>query len=80
LISIFKGTFGGIGLQQKKGEGFMLKKMLKNHKGFGVKEIAATLGFIVVVGLVITAMQGKLGGWLDDVWGFMKRFIENNIG
>lgn len=52
---------------------------LKNQKGFGVKEIAASLGFIVVVGLIITAMQGRLGGWLDDIWGFVQRFIEDNV-
>jgi Flp pilus assembly pilin Flp len=57
----------------------MLKKMLKNQKGFGVKEIAVTLGFIVVIGLVITSMQGKLGGWLDDVWMFVQQFIQDNI-
>lgn len=57
----------------------MLKKLLKDRRGFGVKEIAASLGFIVVVGLVITSMQGKLGGWLDDIWTQIKLFISNNI-
>jgi Flp pilus assembly pilin Flp len=57
----------------------MLKQLLNNRKGFGVKEIAVTLGFIVVVGLIITSMQGRLGGWLDDVWGFVQQFIQDNI-
>lgn len=54
-------------------------KILKNQKGFGVKDIAVSLGAIVVVGLVITAMQGRLGGWLDDVWIMVQSFIEDNI-
>jgi hypothetical protein len=57
-----------------------LKKFIGNNKGFGIKEIAAALGFIVIVGLVITAIRGDLlTSWLKDIWDWISSFIEDNI-
>ena len=55
-------------------------KFVKAEDGFGVKEIAISLGAIVLVGLIITAISGKLPDWLDDVWGWITTFINDKIG
>ncbi len=53
---------------------------IRSNKGFGIKEIAAALGFIVVVGLIITAIKGDLlAGWLGDIWDWISSFIRDNI-
>lgn len=57
-----------------------LKNYIRSSNGFGVKEIAAALGFIVIVGLVIAAIQGSfLSGVLNDIWTYIKSFIDKNI-
>lgn len=46
----------------------------------GVKQIAITVGVIVLVGLSITIIQGKMGQWLDDIWGIFTKYINEITG
>lgn len=61
-----------------------IKKAIENVKkktgGFGIKEIAVALGGIVLVGLIITAINGKLSDWLDDIWVWITNFMNDKIG
>ncbi|MFP4697779.1 MAG: hypothetical protein ACLFMO_03640 [Eubacteriales bacterium] len=54
-----------------------MKAFLKEEKGdFGVKQIAGTVGVIVIIGLVIAAIQGQIGTWVDQVWNIFIEQIE----
>ncbi len=43
----------------------------------GIKQIAATVAVIVVIGLIIAAIESRLGGWIDQIWNFFVEQIEN---
>jgi len=48
---------------------FWLRKFAKEERGdFGIGQIVAIVATIVVIGLIITAISGKLDGWIDTVW------------
>ncbi|MFZ5988865.1 MAG: hypothetical protein ACOYWZ_17305 [Bacillota bacterium] len=53
--------------------------LLKNQNGFGIKEIAVSLGAIVVIGLIITAFRGQVGDILEDIWEMVKGYIGEEI-
>ncbi|MBT2293166.1 hypothetical protein J7E73_29475 [Paenibacillus albidus] len=53
----------------------------KEERGdIGVKQIAGTVAVIVIIGLVITAVQGNLTEWIDQIWTLfidqIKKFTE----
>ncbi|WP_314586791.1 hypothetical protein [Paenibacillus terrigena] len=49
----------------------------KEEKGeISIKGIAITIGIIILVGMSITIIQGKMGNWLDDIWGIIKTQLE----
>ncbi|MGZ9584920.1 hypothetical protein [Paenibacillus marinisediminis] len=49
----------------------------KEEKGeISIKGIAITIGIIILVGLSITLIQGKMGQWLDDIWEIIKTNLE----
>jgi len=49
----------------------------KEEKGeISIKGIAITIGVIILVGFAITTIQGKMGVWLDDIWGIIKTQLE----
>lgn len=56
-----------------------LKEVLVEEKGeVGIKQIAITVGVIILIGVVVTYLQGGvLVGWVDDVWEFL---FEDLIG
>lgn len=41
-----------------------------------IKGLAITIGIIILVGFAIAAIQGKMGNWLDDIWGIIKTKLE----
>ncbi|GGG05754.1 hypothetical protein GCM10010912_58000 [Paenibacillus albidus] len=49
----------------------------KEERGdIGVKQIAGTVAVIVIIGLVITAVQGNLSEWIDQIWTLFIEQIE----
>jgi hypothetical protein len=49
----------------------------KEEKGeISIKGIAITIGIIILVGFAIATIQGKMGNWLDDIWGIIKTKLE----
>ncbi|MDH6371345.1 hypothetical protein CA600_12930 [Paenibacillus sp. VTT E-133280] len=50
-----------------------LKGLLVEEKGeVGIKQIAITVGVIIVIGVVVTYLKdGALVGWIDDIWTFL---------
>ncbi|NLP15142.1 MAG: hypothetical protein GX383_11860 [Clostridium sp.] len=54
--------------------------LISNQKGFGIKEIAISLGAIVAVGIVLTVFRDQAGSIFNDVWNMIKDFIGSNIG
>lgn len=59
-----------------------VKYMLEEEKGeFGIKQLAITVGVIVIVGFVITLLQGGLlAGWINQVWTFLFETIQDMVG
>jgi|GEM_PF-779185 len=55
-------------------------QLISNQKGFGIKEVAISLGAIVAVGIVLTVFRSQAGEILNDVWDMIKDFIGRNIG
>lgn len=53
--------------------------LICNQKGFGIKEIAISLGAVVAVGIILTVFKDQAGSILDDVWKMIKDFIGNNV-
>lgn len=53
------------------------KVFLKDERGeFGIKQIAVTVAVIVIIGFVITAVQGFMPGWIEDIWDMFIEQIE----
>jgi len=46
----------------------------------GIKQIAITVGVIVLVGLSITIVNGKIGDWLDTIFGIFTKYINEITG
>ncbi|AZS14034.1 hypothetical protein [Paenibacillus lutimineralis] len=46
----------------------------------GIKQIAITVGVIVLVGLSITIVNGKIGEWLDTIFGIFTKYINEITG
>ncbi len=63
---------GGAGMEDNQKQSFW-----KEEKGeISIKGIAITIGIIILVGMSITIIQGKMGNWLDDIWGIIKTQLE----
>lgn len=42
---------------------------LKDERGdFGIKQIAITVAVIVIIGFIITGIQGLMPGWITQIW------------
>lgn len=55
-------------------------KFLKSETGaFGIKEIAAVVAVIVVIGLIITVVRTNIGNWIAQVWNMFIDAIEDLI-
>lgn len=66
----------------KKNQGKIEKKrsFWKDETGdIGIKQVAITVGVIVLVGLSISIIQGKMGDWFEDIWRIFTTYIETNI-
>jgi hypothetical protein len=56
------------------------KVLLNNQRGeFGVKQIAITVAVIVLIGVVVTIIQGNLPDWITQIWDLFIEQIKNLI-
>ena len=57
-----------------------IKGFIKSEKGdVSVKGIAIMVAIIVIVGFAIGVIQGKLGGWIDQIWSMAVDAISDFI-
>lgn len=58
------------------------KQLLEEEKGeFGIKQLAITVGIIIIVGFVIGLLQsGLLEDWIGQVWTFLFDTIQGMVG
>ncbi|MCR2803405.1 hypothetical protein [Paenibacillus soyae] len=57
-----------------------VEAFVKDERGeFGIKQIAATVAVIVVIGLVIGVVRGNIGEWVGDIWDKLIGLIDSNI-
>lgn len=57
-----------------------IKIFLKNQSGeFGIKQIAATVAVIVIIGLIIGVVRGNIGTWVAEVWDMFIEMIKDTI-
>lgn len=66
----------------EKNQGKLEKKrsFWKDETGdIGIKQIAITVGVIVLVGMSISIINGKMGDWFEDIWEIFITYIETNI-
>ncbi|GAA0388073.1 hypothetical protein [Paenibacillus motobuensis] len=45
----------------------------------GIKQIAITVGVIVVIGIIIGAMQGQMGSWLTTIFDTLMGYIDDLV-
>ncbi|NMM55442.1 hypothetical protein [Paenibacillus aquistagni] len=58
-----------------------LKAVVGNERGeFGIKQIAITVAVIIIIGVVVTTLSGKLPTWVGDIWDKFLDLIDKNIG
>ncbi|AUG57060.1 hypothetical protein [Acetivibrio saccincola] len=58
----------------------MMKNLLKDQSGeFGIKQIAATVAVIVIIGLIIGVVRGNIGTWVVEVWDMFIEMIKDTI-
>jgi len=43
---------------------------------FGIGQIAAIVAGIVIVGVLITAVTGRLGPWIDQLWDWIIELLD----
>lgn len=47
---------------------------------FGIKQIAATVAVIVIIGIIVGIVRGNLPNWVNDTWDFFMRLINEMTG
>lgn len=58
-----------------------VNKFMASEKGdFSVKGIAITVAIIVIIGFAVTAMDTRVGTWIDTLWETFQDLIKSNIG
>ncbi|WP_199613907.1 hypothetical protein [Paenibacillus alkalitolerans] len=50
-----------------------------NSGDFGIRQIAATVAVIVIIGFIVTAIQTNIGSWVNEVWRLFIDQIENTL-
>lgn len=53
----------------------LLNKIVNENGSFGIKEIAITVGVIIVIGFALTQIESNMGGWITDLWDFFMEKI-----
>ena len=55
-----------------------IRNFLKDQSGdFGIKQIAITVAVIVIIGLIIGVVDGRIGDWVEQVWDmFLEKIKE----
>lgn len=57
-----------------------LKAAVGNERGeFGIKQIAIVVGVIIIIGFIVSQMESRVGGFIDDVWRIFKDFIDSTF-
>ncbi|MCL2048461.1 MAG: hypothetical protein FWG87_07010 [Defluviitaleaceae bacterium] len=58
-----------------------LSTFINDERGrFGVKELAITVGAIVVIGAIVTWLAGgQLADWVTDVWDAVWTWIQDTF-
>ncbi|NMB34503.1 MAG: hypothetical protein GX992_09825 [Clostridium sp.] len=54
-------------------------RLISNRNGFGIKEIAISLGAVVVVGIIVVAIGGISDTIVSDIWRMVQEFIKDHI-
>lgn len=63
--------------EQRSGWKSRLKAFWKDESGaMGVKQIAATVAVIVIIGAVVVIVNDNLSTWISDVWKLFMEQIE----
>lgn len=63
--------------EKRSGWKSRLKAFWDDESGaMGVKQIAATVAAIVIIGAVVVAITGNLGEWIDQIWDLLIGQIE----
>lgn len=58
----------------------LIQRFVEDERGeFGIKQIAATVAVIVVIGFVVTAISGNMGTWVEEIWDQFMELIGSNI-
>jgi hypothetical protein len=52
----------------KKNNGKTASFWKEESGDFGIKQIAATVAVIVIIGFIVTAIQTNIGTWVNQVW------------
>ncbi|MCM3703728.1 hypothetical protein [Paenibacillus macerans] len=47
---------------------------------FGIKQIAATVAVIVIIGIIVGIVRGQLPTWVSDIWDYFMELIEGMTG
>ncbi|MGZ7444057.1 hypothetical protein [Paenibacillus sp. TH7-28] len=47
---------------------------------FGIKQIAATVAVIVIIGIIVGIVRGNLPAWVNDIWDYFMGLIEGLTG
>jgi uncharacterized membrane-anchored protein len=58
-----------------------VKTFINDERGrFGVKELAITVGAIVVIGAIVTWLaDGQLSDWIEDIWDIVWTWIQDTF-
>jgi len=46
---------------------------------FGIGQIAAIVAGIVIIGVLITAVTGRLGPWIDQLWDWITELLDKTV-
>lgn len=55
-----------------------IKEFIKDERGeFGIKQIAATLGVIILIGVAVGVISDSMPDWVGQAWDYLFEQIEN---
>ncbi|MCX7841859.1 MAG: hypothetical protein N2489_02130 [Clostridia bacterium] len=65
----------------KKFNGYFLRTrvFLSGSKGVGIKEIAAALAIVVLIGVAFTVVKGQMPAYINWVWDKFTDFVDSTF-
>jgi len=55
-----------------------LCRFVQDEQGdFGIAQIGGIVATLVILGVIVTVVSGNMEVWVEDVWGWLKTWIEN---